>query len=84
MAGSSRARCCPRQACRITIQSPSADPRTIDVDDSGFFEVGDVPAGPLRFRVELGDQVLSWPSFSPDLGLLTWRPAVSRARLRSA
>ena len=44
----------PAQACRIVIQSPSAAPHTIDVDDSGFFEVADVPAGPLRFRVELG------------------------------
>ena len=48
----------PAQGCRIVIQSPSAASHTIDVDDSGFFEVADVPAGPLRFRVERGDQVL--------------------------
>lgn len=51
----------PGQACRITIQTPNAEPRTVDVDDSGFFEVADVPSGPVRFRVELADQVLTTP-----------------------
>lgn len=52
----------PAQACRITIQTPNASPTVTDVDDSGFFEVSDVPDGPLRLRLEVGDQVLttSW------------------------
>ena len=48
----------PAGACRIEVQSPTADSRTVDVDDSGFFELADVPSGPLRFRIELGEQTL--------------------------
>jgi len=51
----------PGQSCRITIQSPSGAPREVTVDDTGFFEVSDIPQPPLRFRVDLGDQVLVSP-----------------------
>lgn len=51
----------PARSCRITVQTPSGAPRVVDVDDAGFFEVADVPGGPVRFRIELGEQTLSTP-----------------------
>lgn len=51
----------PGQRCRITVQTPTAEPTVLSVDDSGFFEVTDVADGPVRFRVELDDQTLTTP-----------------------
>jgi hypothetical protein len=51
----------PAQACRITVQTPSGPPHAVTVDESGFFEIADIPGGPVRFRIELDEQTLLTP-----------------------
>jgi len=45
----------PGTACVVTVESPDASPVHLDVDESGFFSVAQMPAGALRIRVELPD-----------------------------
>lgn len=51
----------PARSCRVTVQTPSGAAHTVSVDDSGFFEVADIPSGPVRFRIELEERTLSTP-----------------------
>jgi hypothetical protein len=38
-----------------TIETITTEPRTVEIDDSGWFRIGDLPAGPLRVHVSAAD-----------------------------
>lgn len=48
----------PAQACRVTLQTPQGDAGAIDVDDSGFFEVEQIPSGPVRLQVQTDGELM--------------------------
>jgi hypothetical protein len=48
----------------VLLQRADTPDRPLDVDPSGFFRVGDVAPGPVRFVVQAGDWTLTSPWFA--------------------
>lgn len=55
----------PAQQGRITLESPTAPARAVDVDATGFFEFSEPPLGPVRLRLDAAGRRMttSWLTF---------------------
>lgn len=54
----------PGSACVVTVESPQGSAAHLDVDESGFFTLAQLPEAALRIRVELPDgRVATTPWF---------------------